>query len=102
MMRLSMVATFILALATTGNAAMSFIHPGALENKQELEFVKGKIKDGAQPWTVQYNKLKDKAVAGPGTIPAISNTDPQSKTNEDAQKEIAINAYASALNMVKC
>jgi hypothetical protein len=36
----------------------TFVHPGLLHSKAELEFVKGKIQGGEEPWKSAYEKLR--------------------------------------------
>ena len=38
----------------TSTSAMNFVHPGALDSRTELDFVKAKIKEGAQPWKGEF------------------------------------------------
>lgn len=35
-----------------------FVHPGMLLNRAELDFVKGKIKSGEEPWKTAWDKLR--------------------------------------------
>ena len=39
-------------------AAQPFVHPGILNNRAELDFVKGKIKAEAEPWKAHWNKMR--------------------------------------------
>lgn len=39
-------------------SARTFVHPGALNSKAELDFVKAQIRSGAQPWTSEFDRLK--------------------------------------------
>jgi hypothetical protein len=45
-----------LSLLTPANG-QKFIHPGILNTKQELNFVKAKVNAGQQPWISGYNKM---------------------------------------------
>jgi hypothetical protein len=47
-----------LSLTASVRAAVAFVHPGARYAKYELDFVKGKIAQGAQPWTSKLNQAK--------------------------------------------
>jgi hypothetical protein len=40
-----------------------FTHPGILVNKQDLDFVKGKIAAGSEPWAGLYAKMKGSSLA---------------------------------------
>lgn len=41
-----------------GSAGQSFLHPGILNNKAELDFIKSKINAGEEPWKSAFEKLK--------------------------------------------
>lgn len=45
-------------LLPTSLTSTTFVHPGVLVNKGQLDFVKGKIAAGQQPWTTAYNNAK--------------------------------------------
>lgn len=51
------IAIAVLAIASSTHAA-GFKHPGLLNSKAELGFIKGKIKAGAESWTSSFNALK--------------------------------------------
>lgn len=88
---LTLVAGLFLAQAST--AAMTFVHPGALDSEDELLFVKAKIAAGAQPWTAQFARLK--MITAGGNTPM---TEVNSSTNDaDFAKADARRAYANAL-----
>ncbi len=44
-----------LLLLLCGNALAAFKHPGVVVNRGQLDFVKAKIAQGAEPWTKAYN-----------------------------------------------
>lgn len=48
------------AVTATGTAAApaTFVHPGILVTKPQLDFVKAKIAAGAQPWKAEYDLAK--------------------------------------------
>ena len=82
----------LLAVSVSG---MDFVHPGALDSKQELDFVKGKIREGAQPWKGEFDRIKntDYASRSPHGLPAIN-----SKAKDAAiSRDDAIAAYTQAL-----
>lgn len=88
---LALVASLLLAQASA--AAMTFLHPGALDSEEELQFVKAKIAAGAQPWTAQFARLK--MITAGGNTPM---TEVNSSTNDaDFAKADARRAYANAL-----
>ena len=69
-------------------AGTPFIHPGALDSKADLEFVKGKIAAGQNPWASSFNELKTLATASKRT---------SAPATENSQKADARKAYANAL-----
>lgn len=77
-------------LAASTWAGMTFVHPGAIESKDEIDFVKAKIASGAQPWTAKLSLLKNFAKPQADTV-APSDGD------ENAQKTSGKRAYANAL-----
>jgi len=74
---------------------MTFVHPGALNSKEELDYVKAKIQAGAQPWQDEFDQLKNSGYAtrGPHGL-----TNLNSGNNEaTVSREDAIASYAQAL-----
>jgi len=70
-----------------------FIHPGAVNSKADLDFVKAKIQNGEQPWTRMFKQVKDVATAGGKPFVNINSKNEDAKTSmDDARK-----AYANAL-----
>lgn len=69
-------------------AQMVFVHPGAVNGKKELDFVKNKIALGEQPWSGKFTELKRLAVASSLKIAPVTS---------DGQKTEAHRAYANAL-----
>jgi Alginate lyase len=76
------------ASASTGGAGGAFTHPGAVDNKADLDFVKKQIAAGQNPWARLFNELK--------TL-AIGNKSTTAPTTANAQKNNARKAYANAL-----
>jgi hypothetical protein len=88
------------AAGATGSAgsvgtARSFVHPGALDSKEELDFVKAQIHLQAEPWAGEFQKLKSSAAATrvPHGLTHIDSRSQDSGTSRDD----AIAAYAQAL-----
>ena len=76
------------ASSSTGRAGMTFTHPGAVNSKADLDFVKGQIAAGQEPWTSAFNEMKTIATPGKRT---------SAPTTENSQKSDARKAYANAL-----
>ena len=53
----------LLVLAHGSSAAEEFVHPGIAHSRAAIEFVKGKLKAGEQPWAGEWEKLKDSRYA---------------------------------------
>ncbi|NQT27313.1 alginate lyase family protein [candidate division KSB1 bacterium] len=73
---------------------MTFIHPGAISGKADLDFVKAKIQAGEQPWTKAFNDMKSKATGGTNAVTTINSSDngQAGPARDDTWK-----AYANAL-----
>ncbi len=85
----------ILGTWTTMASAMDFIHPGGLNSAAELDFVKGRIKAGAQPWKTEFDQLRASGYAtrcahGLRTINSVDK-------DADVSRDDAIAAYAQSL-----
>jgi hypothetical protein len=51
------------ALKQTDARVKSFVHPGLLHSREELEFIKQKIAAGEEPWKTAWGKLRASASA---------------------------------------
>jgi hypothetical protein len=92
----SIIFASSLALAGSASAAMTWVHPGALDSKAELDFVKAKIAAGAEPWTSQLAKMKD---ADGGLLKvATPEVNMLSQANEALSRDDARRAYGNALD----
>ena len=76
-------------------ATGQFTHPGALDSKEELDFVKAQIEAGAQPWKGEYDRLLAAAEARRRPH-GLSNID-SSGDDANTSRDDAIAAYAQAL-----
>ena len=87
-----LVALGILAAPAT---AIDFVHPGALNSKAELDFVKAKIQAGAQPWKGEFDRMMSSSYAtrGPHGLTNINSSDDDANVSRDD----AIAAYTQAL-----
>ena len=77
-----------------GNASMTFVHPGAVNSKHDLDFVKAKIKAGEQPWKDAFNEMKSFATGG---VSPLEYIDPRDNTQSNISKVEGRKAYANAL-----
>ena len=76
-------------------AAMTFVHPGALDSREELDFVKAEIQAGAEPWSGEFERIRASRFASrePHPLAGIdSKTDDARVSRDDA-----IAAYTQAL-----
>ncbi|KIK67684.1 hypothetical protein GYMLUDRAFT_256529 [Collybiopsis luxurians FD-317 M1] len=51
-------------------APATFKHPGILIDRQQLDFIKGKVNSGAEPWTKAYNTMLKDPLASPTRTPS--------------------------------
>ncbi|MCB0653435.1 MAG: alginate lyase family protein [Saprospiraceae bacterium] len=73
---------------------MTFIHPGALNNLADLDFVKAQIKTGAEPWTSVFKQVK---VLAKGSALALTFINSRNDEEADKAKNEAQKTYANAL-----
>jgi hypothetical protein len=85
----------LIGMSTASASALNFVHPGGLNSKAELDFVKAKIIAGAQPWKGEFDQLKSSSyiTRGPHGLTNINSG------NQDAEisRDDAIAAYTQAL-----
>jgi len=60
----------LLLMLLSAAPAITFVHPGALESRAQLDYVKAKVQARAQPWSAWYAK----AVASPYAVKAPSES----------------------------
>ena len=92
----SLAVLFVLiAMSSSSAAARTFVHPGGLNSKAELDFVKGRIQAGAQPWKGEFDQIKNSSYATRGPH-GLANINSQ---NNDANvsRDDALAAYTQAL-----
>ncbi len=79
----------------TSVSAVTFVHPGALDSKAELDFVKAKIQAGAQPWKAEFDRMRSSGFAtrGPHGLTKINSQNNEAEISRDD----AIAAYTQAL-----
>lgn len=85
----------VVGLWTAPVSARVFVHPGALDSRAELDFVKARIQAEAQPWKAEFEWLRrsDSATRGPhGRAQINSTVDDAAVARDDATA-----AYAQAL-----
>ena len=92
---LAIVAGIWIALFPVSASALAFVHPGALDSKAELEFVKAQIQAGAQPWKGEFERVKHSSHATRRPHPLTHITG----ENSDAEvaRDDAVAAYTQAL-----
>jgi len=100
-------ALFTLALTVGGNSARAegyaaFAHPGILNNRAELDFIKAKVKAGAEPWASAYRAMASGKFASLNYKPAPrAVVDCGSYSNPDngctEEKNDAVASYTQAL-----
>lgn len=75
--------------------AAGFVHPGALDTREELDFVRSRIREGGQPWKGEFERLRTSplAVRAPHGLATINSAGPDAAVSRDD----AIAAYTQAL-----
>ena len=66
-----LILLFCVATWNSSASAMDFIHPGGINSKSELDFVKARIKAGVQPERREALKSECGANSFEGTLPSI-------------------------------
>ena len=85
----------VIGICATSVSAMNFVHPGALNSKQELDFVKARIQAGDQPWKSALDQIKNSSCA---TRLAHGLLNINSKSNDaSVSRDDAVAVYAQAL-----
>jgi len=91
-----LVAAFASLGASAGavGAEMTFVHPGALNTKASLEYVKARISAGEQPWAGEFEYILSSAASSrkPHVLVRISTDRDASIAHDDA-----LAAYTQAL-----
>ncbi|MEV4348825.1 alginate lyase family protein [Actinoplanes sp. NPDC049596] len=95
-------ATFGVRLVTADAAPITFAHPGVLVSRAQLDFVKGRVAAGAQPWSNAYTQMMASRYASLSRTPAPratvecgSYSNPNNGCTDE--REDAIAAYTDAL-----
>ncbi|NQV35444.1 MAG: alginate lyase family protein [Phycisphaeraceae bacterium] len=77
------------------SSGMIFIHPGALNSRAELDFVKARIQAAAQPWKAEFDQMRHSGYAtrGPHGLTHINSR----SSDASVSLEDAIASYTQAL-----
>ncbi|MEV0400159.1 alginate lyase family protein [Actinoallomurus sp. NPDC050550] len=83
-------------------APAAFTHPGVLVSRSQLDFVRGKVNAGAQPWKSAYDQMMASRYASLSRTPkprAVVECGPVSNPNHGCtdEREDALAAYTDAL-----
>jgi hypothetical protein len=83
-------------------ASQAFKHPGVINTRESLDFIRGRVQAGAQPWLGAYNELKAHSLASLSRVPrprAVVECGPSSNPNNGCtdERDDAAAAYAQAL-----
>ncbi|HVV21067.1 MAG TPA: alginate lyase family protein [Pseudonocardiaceae bacterium] len=88
--------------ALAPQAPATFVHPGVLVSRSQLDFVRGKVNAGAQPWTSAYQQMMASSYASlsrtpkpRATVECGSYSNPNLGCTDERQDAIA--AYTDAL-----
>jgi hypothetical protein len=96
--RLGATSQYTLAATSTNTvtyAASTFVHPGTLDSRGELDFVKAKIQAKAQPWRAEFDRLVASSYAT--RTPHGKTTINSSSGDAELSRDDAIASYTQAL-----
>ncbi|MDX3357171.1 alginate lyase family protein [Streptomyces sp. ME01-24h] len=101
----ALVAALLAALPGSTDAAAApaaFSHPGVLVSRAQLDFVRGKVQAGAQPWKGAFDQMMASPYASQSRTPkprAVVECGSYSNPNHGCtdEREDAIAAYTNAL-----
>ncbi|RZQ60518.1 alginate lyase family protein [Amycolatopsis suaedae] len=90
------------AIVPAAAAPPTFRHPGVFVSAAQLDFVRGRVNAGAQPWAGAYNQMMSHSLASLSRNPkprAVVECGPYSKPNLGCtdERQDAIAAYTMAL-----
>ncbi|GIE95009.1 alginate lyase family protein [Paractinoplanes rishiriensis] len=98
----ALIATFGVRLNDADAAPTTFAHPGVLVSRAQLDFVKGRVNAGAQPWTAAFNQMTASRYASlsrtakpRAVVECGSYSNPNNGCTDE--REDAIAAYTDAL-----
>ncbi|MBO3748442.1 alginate lyase family protein [Streptosporangiaceae bacterium NEAU-GS5] len=99
---LSLVALLAPAAVTAPARAATFVHPGVLVSKAQLDFIRSKVNSGAQPWKAAYDAMIANSLASLSRTPkprSVVECGPYSNPNNGCtdEREDALAAYTDAL-----
>ena len=77
--------------------SVQFIHPGLLNSKAELDFVKAKIKAGAEPWSSLFNAMKNSKYGSLNWTPHPLTVVDARSNDANIENDDATAAYTQAL-----
>ncbi|MGP8199905.1 MAG: alginate lyase family protein [Limisphaerales bacterium] len=93
-----LLAMVIALLAITASTTASgFTHPGLLNSKNELDFVKAKIKAGSEPWTSLFNAMKKSPYGSLNWTPHPLTVVNAQSNDASLENNDALAAYTQAL-----
>ncbi len=92
----SLISWFLaISLGLTSATALTFVHPGALSSRAELDFIKARITAGAQPWKGELEQIKNSRYAHMGPH-GLANINSKSEDANISRYDAAA-AYSQAL-----
>jgi len=83
------------AITAAAQTSSTFVHPGALDSRGELDFVKAKIQAKAQPWRAEFDRLVASSYAT--RTPHGKTTLNSSNSDAELSRDDAIASYTQAL-----
>ena len=87
----------LLKKSTARTETTIFTHPGLLNSKAELDFVKAKIKSSAEPWSSLFNKMKYSNFGNLNWVPKPLSVVNANSNDASVENDDATAAYTQAL-----
>jgi hypothetical protein len=82
-------------MSVSSGFSRDFVHPGARESREELDYVKIQIQAGVQPWKAEFDRIKGSSLASRGPH-GLSNINSRTSDAEISRDDAAA-AYTQAL-----
>jgi hypothetical protein len=94
-MRILAILFMAVGMSAAPASAVDFVHPGAINSREELDFVKAKIQARAQPWFGEFDRLVNSGYAsrGPHGLTHINSQ----RGDAAISRDDALAAYCQAL-----
>ncbi|MEU0879335.1 alginate lyase family protein [Lentzea sp. NPDC005914] len=99
---IALLASLLVPVTGASSAPATFVHPGVVVSRPQLDFMRAKVQAGAQPWKLAYDRMMASKYADLNRTPkprAVVECGPYSDPNLGCseEREDAIAAYTLSL-----